>query len=240
MAQADAAAVNEPSVFIGVDMVDGCRKPPRKVDVAIMDRSRVCRFEQWDFNYAGNGLFPDQLAPPGYVLAIDGPQGLAASRDRGMRECERAGGVAGKSSYDLPKLSSAPFAGFVISSVRLFASLWLSGQFHLHGLTPNRAHEATLIEVYPGRAWTVLAKQMSFRRLSKKTLVAGRDQRRELLESIGLTLTDASRFSHDQLDAALAAELALRFDEGRTTQQGESPFWDDSARVLREGFIVYP
>src|SRR3989442_345122 len=120
------------NLFVGVDMVDGCKLSPRAVDVAFLDRSLICTFDQWDFDPQGKGLFPGQLRPPGFTLAIDGPQGLAGSPGDTMRRCERVGGVAGKSPYNFPP-RNVPFSGFVESSVRLFGALWQSGKFHLHG-----------------------------------------------------------------------------------------------------------
>jgi len=228
-----------PSLFIGLDMVDGCRPSPRKVDLASLDRSLVCTFDQWDFDSSGKGLFPGQLGPAGFVLAIDGPQGLAGSPGDLMRKCERVGGVAGKTPYDFPPLDR-PFAGFIVSSVRLFATLWQSGKFHLHGLPSSSSHEGSLIEVYPGKAWADLAKRTQMLLTEKKQRSEGRRQRQRLLEASGIRLSLSSLPTHDQLDAALAALIAFFFAEGKATEQGTRPFWDDASHVLREGFIVYP
>jgi len=230
-----------PNLFIGVDLVDGCCPMPRPVDIAFVDRSLLCRFGRWDFNFDGKGLLPDALASPGFVLAIDGPQGLAGEVGATMRVCERMGGVAGKSPYDFPR-TGIPFGDFVTSSVRLFASLWLSGRFHFYGLPPSTGHEATLIEVYPGKAWHILAKVLEEPSPSaKKQRLAGRLQRDRLLEAAGLRLPPGSAPTHDQLDAALAALIAYRFANGKSTRcDGIAPCWDASKRVLREGFIIYP
>jgi predicted nuclease with RNAse H fold len=228
-----------PSLFIGLDMVDGCRPSPRKVDLAFLDRSLVCAFEQWDFDSSGKGLVPGQLGPPGFLLAIDGPQGLAASPGQKMRECEREGGLPGKSSYDFPP-PNMPYAGFVASSVRLFAALWWSRTFRLHGFQAESTHQATLIEVYPGKAWVDLARPIHMPLTEKKDRLEGRRQRQRLLEASGVRLPSGGLPTHDQLDAALAALIAVLFAEGKTTQQGAPPFWDDSKQVLREGFIIYP
>jgi len=230
------------NLFIGVDLVDGGCPSPRLVDIAFLDRSLTCEFDCWAFNFEGKSLLPGALAPPGFTLAIDGPQGLAGEAGATMRVCEKIGGVAGKSPYDFPR-TGFPFSGFVTSSVRLFASLWQSGRFQLHGLPPPVGSETTLIEVYPGRAWHILAGLVTRQyeeRLVKKTRVEGRRQRQRLLEAAGLRLPAGSKPTHDQLDAALAALIAFRFAEGNSTQQGDPPFWDESKQVLREGFIVYP
>jgi len=230
-----------PGLFIGVDLIDGCRPTPRLVDIAFLDRSLTCEFDRWTFNFEGKGLMPNELAPPGFILAVDGPQGLAGEAGATMRVCEKIGGVAGKSPYDFPR-ASVPFGGFVQSSVRLFASLWLSGRFHLYGLPPPSAQEATLIEVYPGKAWHILATLLKMPRpTANKQRLAGRLQRQGLLETAGLRLPPGLTSTHDQLDAALAALIALRLANDECTRSdGVAPFWDESRQVLREGFIFYP
>jgi predicted RNase H-like nuclease len=133
-----------------------------------------------------------------------------------------------------------PYSGFVASSIRLFAALWRSRRFHLHGFQAESTHEATLIEVYPGKAWVDLARLIQMPLTEKKDRVEGRRQRQRLLEASQVRLPSGRLPTHDQLDAALAALIAFRFAEGETTQQGVSPFWDNSKQVIREGFIVYP
>ena len=234
-------AVLAHNCFIGLDMVDGSRPEPRPADLAFMDRSLICEFDLWEFDPTGKGLLPNQLRPPGFVLAIDGPQGLAGSPGDTMRKAERVGGIAGKSPYDFPPRGS-PYSGFVTSSIRLFAALWRTGKFHLHGLPPTANHEATLIEVYPGTAWHKLARlsKMDPRNLKRKTVREGREQRLRILERNGVRVVLGRLPNHDQLDAALAALTAARFAEGKTTEEGTRPFWDESQHVLREGLISYP
>ena len=98
----------------------------------------------------------------------------------------------------------------------------------------TNSSEANLIEVYPGAAWPVF----STHRLSKKTTVKGRVERRELLEAQGLRFHDESVPSHDELDAAIAAYTAWLFKNGNSQLVGESPFVEHD--ILREGFIVQP
>src|SRR3990170_4884241 len=229
-----------PGLFIGVDLIGGCRPTPRLVDIAFLDRSLTCEFDRWTFNFEGKGLMPNELAPPGFILAVDGPQGLAGEPDATMRVCEKIGGVAGKSPYDFPR-AGVPFGGFVQSSVRLFASLWRSRRFHLHGLPPPDTSQAALIEVYPGKAWHILATLLKMPPPTvKKQRSAGRLQRQRLLKAAGLRLPPRPTPTHDQLDAALAALISLRFANGECARcDGVSPFWDESKQVLREGFIVY-
>ena len=138
-------------------------------------------------------------------------------------------------------IGGVQFERFVQSSVRLFASLWRSRRFHLHGLPPPDTSQAALIEVYPGKAWHILATLLKMPPPTvKKQRSAGRLQRQRLLKAAGLRLPPRPTPTHDQLDAALAALISLRFANGECTRcDGVSPFWDESKQVLREGFIVY-
>ncbi len=226
-------------LYVGLDMVDGTKVPPRPVDWACLDDSLNCRFGQWDFNSEGKGLYPGELALAGFVLAIDGPQGLAGAPGRKMRECEREGGTPGKSPYDFPPPRQI-FSGYLTSSIRLFATLWQSGLFHLHGMPREPSHQATLIEVYPGKAWPELATSTQMPLEGKKRSLQGRRERKAILGAAGLSLPSTGIPSHDQLDAALEAFIAYRFAAGRYVQHGDPPVWDSTKGVLREGFIIYP
>jgi len=100
--------------------------------------------------------------------------------------------------------------------------------------------EASLIEVYPGSAWPILAGC----RLQKKSLLEGRRARYALLVRRGLTFAQGYSIerppTHDQLDAALAAYIAYLFGNGKTNDYGINPFQDPSLGTLREGLIVQP
>ena len=225
--------------FVGLDMVDGTRPSPRRVDLAFLDESLLVKFGAWDFEPHGRGLYPSELAEEGFLLAIDGPQGLAMSPGDTMRVCERIAGAPGHASYDFPA-PSMPFSGFVTSSVRLFAALWRSGTFHLHGAPVSSNHMASLIEVYPGRAWPDLATIAGIGLTENKQRREGRRQRQRVLKAMGLRLPPGQLPTHDQLDAAVAAFTGYLFARGKAREEGEPPFWDAPNEVLREGFIVYP
>lgn len=222
--------------FVGVDLVDGSRPSPRKVDIAFLDRSLRCAFDEWSFDPTGAGLL--EIGSAGVILAVDGPQGLAAHPGDRMRLCEKMVGVPGRCPYDLPL--AGPYAGFISSSVRLFASLWQCGRLHLYGGPPLPTHESALLEVYPGKAWRDVARLTRTPLTAKKHSREGRQQRRNLLQTLGIQLPPDTVPAHDQLDAALAAYTAFLFSQGKTTSQGSPPFWDHSHSLLREGFIVYP
>lgn len=217
--------------FVGVDLTDPHARDPRPVTVAFMDRWRRVHFQQWRFDLSGAGLLPPSVSAEGYVLAVDGPQGLAAPGGR-MREAERLLCAPGKSPERMPRPGSGPYAGFVAGSVALFAALRSAGA----SLLGEAPHESTdLLEVYPGDLWPKWAGY----RLPKKTLLAGRRARHDLLRGLGLELpVGADAVTHDQLDAAAAAYAAYLWATGKAVQVGHPPVFDASAGVLREGYIV--
>ena len=74
--------------------------------------------------------------------------------------CEAELGTPGRTPDVLPAAdSSAPFQGYIRSSVDLFARLMNNRKvgFRLGGAGGLRFSEATLFEVFPGAEWTVLA-----------------------------------------------------------------------------------
>jgi len=226
-------------VFIGIDPIDPHAVRQRPCTRAILAPDLRCVFNEWEYNESGKGMIPASVGDARFIVAVDGPQGLAGSPDRTMRACERELGAAGKSPYNFPP-SGHLFAGFVCGSVRLFHAMYKSGDFRLYGdLGVERSH-ANLIEVYPGAAWQVLAGK---ERLPRKTLKAGREVRLELLKEQGLTFPGVAPQvipTHDDLDAAMAAYIAYLFVNARTTDCGEPPVEDVQHAVLREGFIVQP
>jgi NAD(P) transhydrogenase len=216
--------------FIGVDLTDPFAHEKRPVTLALMDRWRRVHFTTWSYEPSGERMIPESALADGFVVAIDGPQGLAA-KGRTMRESERLLRAAGKSGEVFAK-AGAPYAGFIRGSVELFGALRKSGL----GLLGDAPWETTsLLEVYPGHAWPKWAG----RRPPKKTLPAGRRARYDILREHGLELPVSSdAVTHDQLDAAAAALLAYLWATGNGREFGEPPVWDAEAGCLREGFIV--
>ena len=217
--------------FVGVDLTDLSAASPRPIDVAFMDRWRRVTFATWSFDPSGAGLLPPEKRRDGVVVAIDGPQGLAAD-GRKARKGERELGCAGKTPDTLPVPGSFPYAGFLRGSVLLFSAL-RAGGLGVFGEVPRRC--AVLLEVYPADLW----KKWAEHRLPKKQTAAGRRARWDLLRGQGLELPlDAGTITHDQLDAAAAALAAYLWATGRTNAWGEAPRWDEATGVLREGFVV--
>jgi hypothetical protein len=95
--------------------------------------------------------------------------------------------------------------------------------------------DVSLIEVYPGAAWPVLAQRG---RLPRKQALDGRSARQRLLLDCGVTLPDRL-LTHDELDATIAAYTAFLLRHGGTEMVGESPVLRDDGTIV-EGFIVQP
>ena len=224
-------------IFIGIDPTDPFSKSQRRCTRAILRADLSCTVDEWTYARTGSGIVPSQLMHLPYIVAIDGPQGLAGSVGANMRICEQQLCAAGKSSYTFKPIGQ-PYAGFVRGSVELFYSLHCSKNFRIHGMGQKTA--ANLIEVYPGAAWPLLADQT----LRNKKLLEGRKGRYDLLLRLGITFTYNQGVdklpTHDQLDAVLAAYIAYLFSIGKTSNYGEKPFEDTSIKILREGFIVQP
>ncbi|MFW6151118.1 MAG: DUF429 domain-containing protein [Chloroflexota bacterium] len=224
--------------FVGLDLSDPYAARSRPCTRAVLDGQLRCSFDEWDYDRRRRDILPAAVLPSVAVLAVDGPQGLASGPGRSLRCCECDLRTAGKSPYDLPAVGR-PYAGLVRGSVELFWALVQSGDFSLHGL--HGRGRVVLLEVYPGSAWPVLA---GGKPLQKKALRQGREQRQAILAACGVQfpagLSKDRVPTHDQLDAALAAYIAVRFREGRSASYGAPPFRDDEAGVIREGYIVQP
>ena len=87
------------------------------------------------------------------------------------------------------------------------------------GIRVHAALQET-IEVYPHAGFRELAGGAA---LPKKATVAGRLARAALLRAAGLRSGDLDRWSHDALDAGLAAVVALHRAQGRAQRVACSP-----------------
>jgi hypothetical protein len=225
-------------IFIGIDLSDPFAKQKRPCTRATMGMDLNCVFDDWEYDRTGNQIIPDKILPEQFILAIDGPQGLAGMPDSMMRISERSLGAAGKSSYSFRPIGQ-PYAGFVQGAVNLFYSLSKIKRFRLYGLK-NQKVDTNLIEVYPGAAWPVITGH----KLQQKKRLLGRQSRYELLMSKGIKFSTEYTINipptHDQLDAAIAAYIAYLFTIGKTTEHGQCPFEDERFGYLREGLIVQP
>ena len=171
------------------------------------------------------------------VVAIDGPQGLAAVGNT-MRDCERMLGTPGHTPSTLPPAeeTGAPFQGYIRSSIDLFAGLLRAAPpWPLAGMTGVGNIEAGLWEVFPGAEWVVLAK----RQLPKKTTAAGRQERRNLFEALHVVFPTPALPTADQNDALVGAYLAWCVHNRPSSVElvGVAPRTADGE--IREGFILH-
>ena len=223
--------------FIGLDLTDPTAGQKRPCDYAVLDTELVCTFGQWDYREDASHIIPDRAIGRSFILAIDGPQGLAGSPEATMRESERRVNAPGRTPYTLP-VDGRPYSGLIIGSVRLFHRLVENGsRFRLLGLDGTPASNATLIEVFPGGAWKVVSNGTQ---LPAKRTLEGRRTRTELLSGLGLQLPSGDVLTDDQLDAAMAAWTAYKLWVGEAVIEGEGPRMDTEAGVIREGYVVQP
>jgi hypothetical protein len=218
--------------FVGADLTDGGAARPRPVDVCGLSRdgaALVATFWQWRWDGEGFAEIAAELAAARGAL-LDGPHALAAA-GRTMRACERLTAAAGKT----PALREAlvrgrPFAGFLLSSLDLFAALDAAGLSVSPGV-PGPG----IWETYPGHLWRQLAPG-----LARKSTAAGLAARARLLRARGVRLGRAA-LDPDRLDAAicaLAAAAACGAVPGLRTRLVGEPLVRRADGTLEEGPIV--
>ncbi|MFN7133174.1 MAG: DUF429 domain-containing protein, partial [Myxococcales bacterium] len=215
------------------DLADPSHVGAYPVVVAVMDRHRRMRFGTWTYNEDGQGLIPGDIQRDGYMLAINGPQGLP-----------RPGALKRLCEEHLQELSPRSAKGGLRGhleaspdgSVKLFSVLRKElNRCGLHVLGEGPQERCALIEVDPDHLYMRLLGKMP----AKKITQQGRRQRYDLLRGLGIELPlDAQAITHDQLDAAAAAYGAYLWATGQARRVGEAPFWDEAAGVLREGWII--
>lgn len=227
-----AAPLGPPSIgpagriwYLGMDLTGVGAHDPRPITVAAMDRWRRVRFKTWTFDRAGQGLVSQDIARDGYLLAIGGPQGMAAKGSL-VRACE-VELAGGKQPKKQATRNHEPPA-----SVALFATLREAGL----GVLGECPHESTsLLEVRP----EALFQHWAGHRLPKKSLPAGRRTRYDLLRELGLELpAGGDAITYDQLDAAAAAFAAYLWATGKAKSYGAPPVMDVETNCLREGLII--
>jgi hypothetical protein len=222
--------------FIGLDLTDPYAAKRRPCDVAVLDADLHCTFTRWDYKEDGSGIIPARALGKSFILAIDGPQGLAGSPDATMRESERLVNAPGRTPYELPT-DGRPYEGLITGSVKLFHRLVTSGsRFRLLGMEGIPPSDANLLEVFPGASWKLVADQP----LPPKRTLDGRQARHELLKTLDVTFDGDALPTNDELDAAMAAWVAYRFNEGLATAEGQAPELDEQAGAVREGYVVQP
>ena len=209
--------------FVGVDLTDPFAVDARPVVLAIMDRWRRVRFATWTYSPDGAGMLPGDVERDGFVVAVDGPQGLPQEGKK-ARACEL-------------KLKNHVIAdGIPHGSLKLFNVLrseFKKADLNLCG--EGSWEKCALLETEPD---DLFARWLG-KELMKKTTPQGRRQRFDILRGFGIDLpVDSEAITHDQLDAVASAFGAYLWSQKETKQLGDAPVWDAKANTLREGFII--
>lgn len=135
--------------YIGADLTDRYSKACRSIDVCGLssdaNNTLAAQFWLWHWD-AGPGTLDVSVVSSEVRVAkaatFDGPQALA-TRGQDLRACERQSAAIGKTGDSLPPLTR-PFAGFIRSSLDIFAALRQSGV----EISPDR-FLGGVSEVYP-------------------------------------------------------------------------------------------
>lgn len=219
--------------FIGLDLAVS-----RDSDFAVVDSAGNCSFGTVKSAQDGLEERVADIVGESFVLAIDGPQGLAGCRTQpGGRDAERILKPPVRMPHDAPSCPGiGAYSQYAYASLRLFRNLTLDARFRLLGLDGTDKSETTLLEVFPGAAWKALSNG---EKLPGKRTNAGVSERYKIL-SASLQFPDGESLTHDQLDAALAAMLARELRRRKVELVGKEPWVDESAGFLREGYIVQP
>jgi hypothetical protein len=149
-----------------------------------------------------------------------------------MRACERLTAAAGKTPDARDRLvRGRPFAGFILSSLELFAALDAAGL-----AVSAAAPRGGVWETYPGYLWRQLSPGLP-RKLTPEGLAA----RARLLRARGVRLGRAGAPDADRLDAAVcahAAAAACGAVPGLRTRLLGDPLVRRPGGALEEGPIV--
>lgn len=225
--------------YIGADLTDRYSSQCRDVDVCGLttDTSGGFRASFWVWRWDPAPQPLDAAAIAAEISAartalLDGPQGLAV-KGSSLRVCERQSAAVGRTPDRRPGLAR-PFAGFICSSLDLFANLKRIG---LAISPPTFVGGAS--EVYPGHIWTILSRSHM---LPAKSTDTGRLIRMRMLECSGVHGLPALP-TDDQNDACLAALMGAAADNGVPGLRAVAiglPLCTDFDGTLREGPMIVP
>jgi predicted nuclease with RNAse H fold len=179
------------------------------IDVAA-DRFHCVALETNGSFVGGRVYAPDDVpmlsewAADADVIAIDAPAQLSTAphsadeslspKFRAARCSEIALGREHRIWVPWTSPTSAPIPEWIATGLELYPAL-------------ARSVRAELMEVFPYAGFRVLTRPAH---LAKKRSGAGIRQRIETLRAVGLRAADLELWSHDSVDAALAAIIALR------------------------------
>jgi hypothetical protein len=224
--------------YVGADLTDRYSKRCRDVDVCgLMPNSNgklTVSFWSWSWDRSPEPLDVTAIIKElGRTRAtmLDGPQALAAGG--ALRACEKEAAAAAKTPQVPPVPGVSFAAGFVCSSLDLFAALAKAGA----QISPS-GFIGGVSEVYPGHIWRILARGV----LPKKSTRKGRLVRKRILEALGVSDLPALP-THDQNDACIAAVLAAAADNvvpGIAVRGIGMDLFEEPDGTLREGLMVIP
>ncbi len=213
-------------IFAGVDP---SAKAQNASGVCLLDsRRKILLLERWgSFQELENLLAPFRGEIE--TVGIDGPlqppfQLRRCCFSDPQPSCPHRQTTPFKGRYCEHLLNRNGFRCFVTSR-NSFARSWAARCFALNDYLTGLGYRT--IEVYPGAARKILFPQIT----GKKQLRSSRQQLQEAFRQRGFSFPDAHRlYSHDELDALLAAFTALLHYRDETVSVGDS----------RDGFIVLP
>ncbi|MBJ28100.1 MAG: hypothetical protein CL776_04820 [Chloroflexi bacterium] len=222
--------------YVGVSFVDTPLGPKTSCSIATLDNQLRCHFSTWDLREDGLGILPNSALGKPFLLAIAGPQGLAAEVNSVARECEQKTHSSLKTPYSVDGLNTTE-ATLCKSSIALYHNLVSSGaRFRLLGLNDTSVGESNLIEVCPEIAWRSTARAP----LAARNSLEGRRMRAEVLQNAGVDFISGPLITEAQLDSAICAWTALCLDKGKVHLIGKAPFEIPEQKVFREGFMIQP
>jgi len=226
--------------FIGADLTDRYSPSCRPISVCGMRPygNRIkAKFWIWTWTPGPADLSPNGIKQElikTQVVLLDGPQGVATA-GRKMRDSERQLCTQAKTGDTRNTLRDF-CKGFVESSLDLFDVI-LRNKI-IDPLT--RDNRRGIGECYPGHTWKLLAKQYG-KKLVKKDCLEGRKARFCLLRDafdvdFEPEFGNNSPPSHDQLDAALGALLAVAVGKG---VEGVDPvFFGEQLKLVKKEYLV--
>ena len=200
--------------YLGVDLTDrhSGGGEPRPIDVCglfpdgIQFRSQFWTW-LWDPGHSTLDVtgIAEEIRHARWTF-IDGPQALAAQGST-MRDCERKCSASGKTLADWKSIERLknrhePFAGFVLSSLELFAGLQAVGlAISPPGFNAPPEERGLVAEYYPGNLWNKRIVTPVFRPNNKRQVVLrrkgsheGRLARERILSAFGVVFPDGTLF----------------------------------------------
>lgn len=176
-------------------------------------------------------------------LGIDAPQGLPVPGRKVRRADELAGVPTHKLPHDRQELfHSRLYRGLIEAGIEIFWSVYSREIAEIPGLIGNFSSGLTVFETYPRYVIKRLWPEVKIPAKNKDPLSYSASVYK-LIREYGGECPGVLCPTPDQVDAMLCALAALSLHTLGKLPPGTvglAPFADESARVLREGFIIAP